>query len=178
MDPKWNDEMGSASPGYSGTSVTCPALIANLYGFEFLEQLARQDVMLVQSAQDPVTTLLSGERPLAVNGTDYSYFEEKKKGNPVEVIYPTDGSPPITSPSAIAAGAPHPNAAKLFHEYAFDVEGQQVLVDDGLYSGHPDVKYPEGRLKLSDLKLLTEEDLKLEQRAQELKDKFTGFFGS
>jgi len=57
--------------------------------------------MLVQSASDPVTKVTSGERALAINGTDYSYFIDKKKGNPVEVIYPTDGAPLVTSPSAI-----------------------------------------------------------------------------
>jgi iron(III) transport system substrate-binding protein len=134
--------------------------------------------MLVQSAADPVTKVSSGERPLAINGTDYSYFIDKKKGNPVESIYPTDGSPLVTSPSAIAQDAPHPNAAKLFTEWSFDVEAQQILVDNGLYSGHPDVKYAPERKKLSDLKLLTAEDTKLQQQAADLKKAFTQAFGS
>jgi iron(III) transport system substrate-binding protein len=94
------------------------------------------------------------------------------------VLYPSDGSPLVTSPSAIAAEAPHPNAAKLFTEYAFDLEAQQTLVDNGLYSGHPDVKYPADRKKLSDLKLLTQEDTKLQQQADQLKKAFTKAFGS
>jgi iron(III) transport system substrate-binding protein len=178
LDPKWKSKMVSAHPGYSGTIVTWQASLTDLYKNEYIEQLAKQDVMLVQSAQDPVTKVTSGERPLAINGTDYSYFGDKLKGNPVEPVYPSDGVPLVTSPSAIAAAAPHPNAAKLFHEYVFDLEGQQTLVDEGLYSGHPEVKYPEGRKKLSEFKLLTQEDVKLQQQAEPLKKAFTQAFGS
>jgi len=178
LDPKWKGKMVSAHPSYSGTIVTWQAAITDLYKNDYIEALAKQDVMLVQSAQDPVTKVTSGERPLAVNGTDYSYFNDKKKGNPVEVIYPSDGAPLITSPSAIASEAPHPNAAKLFTEYIFDLEAQQTLVDNGLYSGHPDAKYPSDRKKLSDLKLVTQEDTKLQKQAEELKKAFTRAFGS
>jgi iron(III) transport system substrate-binding protein len=178
LDPKWKGKMVSAHPSYSGTIVTWEAAITAAYKTDYLTALAKQDVMLVQSAADPVTKVSSGERPLAINGTDYSYFMDKKKGNPVEVIYPTDGSPLITSPSAIATDAPHPSAAKLFTEWLFDIEAQQVLVDNGLYSGHPDVKYAAERKKLSDLKLLTAEDTKLQQQAAELKKAFTQAFGS
>jgi iron(III) transport system substrate-binding protein len=178
LDPKWKGKMVSAHPSYSGTIVTWEAAITDLYKTEYLDALAKQDVMLVQSAQDPVTKVTSGERPLAINGTDYSYFNDKKKGNPVEVIYPTDGAPFITSPSAIAQDAPHPNAAKLFTEWLFEIEAQQILVDNGLYSGHPDVKYPADRKKLGELKLLTQEDTKLQQQAEQLKKAFTQAFGS
>jgi iron(III) transport system substrate-binding protein len=178
LDPKWKSKMVSAHPGYSGTIVTWEAAITDLYKTEYLDQLSKQDVMLVQSAQDPVTKVTTGERPLAINGTDYSYFNDKQKGNPVEPIYPTDGVPLVTSPSAIASAAPHPNAAKLFTEWLFDLDAQQTLVNDGLYSGHPDVKYPAGRNKLSDFKLLTEEDVKLQQQSEQLKKAFTQAFGS
>jgi iron(III) transport system substrate-binding protein len=178
LDPKWKGKMVSAHPSYSGTIVTWVAAITDVYKTEYLTALAKQEVMLVQSASDPVTKVTSGERPLAINGTDYSYFIDKKKGNPVEVIYPTDGAPLVVSPSAIAQDAPHPNAAKLFTEWLFDVEAQQVLVDNGLYSAHPDVKYAADRKKLGDLKLLTQEDTKLQQQAEQLKKAFTQAFGS
>jgi iron(III) transport system substrate-binding protein len=178
LDPKWKSKMVSAHPSYSGTILTWEAAVTDVYKTEYLTALAKQDVMLVQSAQDPVTKVTSGERPLAINGTDYSYFNDKKKGNPVEVIYPSDGAPLVTSPSAIAQDAPHPNAAKLFTEWLFSVEAQQTLVDNGLYSGHPEVKYPADRKKLGELKLLTQEDTKLQQQAEQLKKAFTQAFGS
>jgi iron(III) transport system substrate-binding protein len=177
LDPKWKGKMVSAHPGYSGNILTWSAALIDLYKTDYLDSLAKQDVMLVQSALDPVTKVTAGERALAINGSEYTFWNAKKKGSPVEAIYPTDGVPLATSPSAIAADAPHPNAAKLFHEYIFDLEAQQSLVDAGQYSGHPDVTYPPDRKKLSDLKILTQDENKLEQNAEQLKRVFTKAFG-
>jgi iron(III) transport system substrate-binding protein len=178
LDPKWKGKMVSAHPSYSGNIVTWVAALTDLYKTDFLESLAQQDVMLVQSALDPVTKVSSGERAIAVNGSEYTFWGGKLKGDPIETIYPTDGVPIIPSPSGIAATAPHPNAAKLFQEYIFDAETQQMLVDDGQYTPNPDVKYPTGRKLMSDLKLLTVDENRLEKDAEQLKKAFTRAFGS
>src|SRR4029450_9878810 len=116
---------------------------------------AQNKLMLVQSAVDPAGVVASGERAVAVDGGDYYYYQMKKKGNPIEVVYPKEGVPLVASPTAIASFAPHPNAAKLLTDSTFTRELQQVMADsEGLYTGHPEVKYPTDKPKLSDLKLL------------------------
>jgi iron(III) transport system substrate-binding protein len=121
----------------------------------------------------------SGERPVAVNGGDYSFYQAKKKGNPVEVVYPKEGVPLVVSPSAITSFAPHPNAARLFTDFTFSREVQQVMADsEGLYTGHPEVKYPADKPKLGDLKLLTVEPEELEKRDEEIRRRFVEFFGA
>jgi iron(III) transport system substrate-binding protein len=121
----------------------------------------------------------SGERPVAVNGGDYSFYQAMKKGNPVETIYPKEGVPLVVSPSAITSFAPHPNAARLFTDFTFSREVQQVMADsEGLYTGHPGVKYPADKPKLSDLKLLTVEAEELEKRDEEIRKRFVEFFGA
>ena len=83
------------------------------------------------------------------NGGDYTFYQLKKKGNPVEIVFPKEGVPLVVSPSAITSFAPHPNAARLFTDFIFSREIQQVLADtEGLYTGHPEVKYPADRPKL------------------------------
>ena len=62
--------------------------------------------------------------------------------------------PLITSAQAIFKTAPHPNAAKVFSDWLFSLEAQQLLANRGLYSGHPDVKYPEGLKPLGEIKLI------------------------
>src|SRR2546428_407814 len=121
----------------------------------------------------------SGERPVAVNGGDYTFYQTKKKGNPVEIVYPKEGVPLVVSPTAIAAGAPHPTAAKLFTDFTFSKEVQQVLADtEGLYTGHPGVTYPADKPKLGDLKLLHTDPDELEKRNEEIKRRFVEFFGA
>jgi iron(III) transport system substrate-binding protein len=75
--------------------------------------------------------------------------------------------------------APHPNAARLFTDYTFGRDLQQFLADsEGLYTGHPDVKYPADKPKLTDLKLLAVDPAELQKRNEELKKKFVEYFGA
>jgi iron(III) transport system substrate-binding protein len=135
--------------------------------------------MLVQSAVDPAGVVASGERPVAVNGGDYTFYQARKKGNPVEIVYPAEGVPLVVSPTAITAFAPHPAAARLFTDFTFSREVQQVLADsEGLYTGHPDVKYPADKPKLGDLRLLTVDPVELEKRSEEIRKRFVEFFGA
>ena len=179
LEPKWRGKMVTAHPGYSGVISTHVLALVQLYGWDYFKQLAQNKLMLVQSAVDPAGVVASGERQVAVDGGDYYYYQMKKKGNPIEVVYPKEGVPLVVSPTAIASFAPHPNAAKLFTDFIFTRELQQVMADsEGLYTGHPEVKYPADKPKLSDLKLLTVEPEELEKRNEEIKGRFVEFFGA
>jgi iron(III) transport system substrate-binding protein len=179
LDPKWKGKLVTAHPGYSGVIATHVLALVHLYGWDYWKQLAQNKPMLVQSAVDPGGVVASGERPVAVDGGDYTFYQLKKQGNPVEIVFPKEGVPLVVSPSAIAAFAPHPNAAKLFTDFVFSRDVQQTLADtEGLYTGHPGVTYPADRPKLADLHLLQVEAEELEKRNEEIKTRFVEFFGA
>src|SRR2546426_8420838 len=179
LDPKWKGKLVTAHPGYSGVIATHVLALVHLYGWDYWKQLAQNRLMLVQSAVDPAGVVASGERPVAVNGGDYTFYQTRKQGNPVEIVYPKEGVPLVVSPTAIAAGAPHPSAAKLFTDFTFSREVQQVLADtEGLYTGHPDVTYPADKPKLGELRLLHTDPDELEKRNEEIRKRFVEFFGA
>jgi iron(III) transport system substrate-binding protein len=179
LDPKWKGKMVTAHPGYSGVIATHVLALVHLHGWDYFKQLSQNRLMIVQSANDPATTVASGERVVAVNGGEYSAFQLKKKGNPIGIVYPREGVPLVVSPTAITAFAPHPAAARLFTDFTFTREVQQVMADsEGLYTGHPEVTYPAGKPKLGDLHLLTATPEELEKRNEEIKKRFVEFFGA
>ena len=179
LDPKWKGKLVTAHPGYSGVIATHVLALVQLHGWDYFKQLAQNKLMLVQSAVDPSGVVASGERPIAVDGGDYTFYQIKKKGNPVEIVFPKEGVPLVVSPSAITSFAPHPNAARLFTDFIFSRELQQVLADsEGLYTGHPGVKYRGDQPKLSDLKLLQVDPEELEKRNEEITSRFVEFFGA
>jgi len=179
LDPKWKGKLVTAHPGYSGVISTHVLALVHLYGWDYFKQLAQNRPMLVQSAVDPSGVVASGERPVAANGGDYTFYQVKKKGNPVEIVFPKEGVPLVVSPTAIASFAPHPNAAKLFTDFTFSRAVQQAMADsEGLYTGHPDVTYPADQPKLSELKLLQVDPEELEKRNEEIKARFVEFFGA
>jgi iron(III) transport system substrate-binding protein len=179
LDPKWRGRLVTAHPGYSGVIATHVLALVHLHGWDYFKALAQNKPMLVQSAVDPAGVVASGERPVAVDGGDYTFYQVKKKGNPVEIVYPKEGVPLVVSPSAITSFAPHPNAARLFTDFIFSREVQQVLADsEGLYSGHPQVTYPADKPRMSDLKLLPVDAEELQKRNEEIKTRFVEFFGA
>ncbi|HKW92667.1 MAG TPA: extracellular solute-binding protein [Methylomirabilota bacterium] len=179
LDPKWRGRLVTAHPGYSGVIATHVLALVHLHGWEYFKALAQNKPMLVQSAVDPSGIVASGERAVAVDGGDYTFYQAKKKGNPIEIVYPKEGVPLVVSPSAITSFAPHPNAARLFTDFIFSRELQQVLADsEGLYTGNPQVKYPTDKPRLQDLKLLQVDAEELEKRNEEIKTRFVEFFGA
>ena len=179
LNSKWNGKEVSAHPGYSGIIMTHVLALVNLYCWDYFRDLAKNKLHLVQSANDPAGVVASGERPLGVNGAEYFYYKTLKQGNPIKIVYPKEGVPLVVSPVAIAKDSSHPNAAKLFMEFIFAKESQQLLADkEGLYTGHPEVTYPADKPKLKDLKLLSTDADELEKRNAEIKKRFVEYFGA
>jgi iron(III) transport system substrate-binding protein len=179
LNPKWKGKEVTAHPGYSGIIMTHVLALVNAYGWDYFRDLAKNSLHIVQSANDPAGAVASGERPIGVNGAEYFYYKTLKQGNPIQIVYPKEGVPLVVSPVAIPKDAPRPNAAKLFSEFIFSKESQQLLADrEGLYTGHPDVTYPSDKPKLKDLKILSVDADELEKRNNEIKKRFVEFFGA
>jgi iron(III) transport system substrate-binding protein len=177
LDPKWTGKLVKAHPGYSGTVLTATHQMARDLGWSYFEKLAKQKVMQVQSAADPPKKLALGERAVMVDGSDYLVTRLKEKGEPVEFVYATEGTPLITGPSAIMKSPPNPSAARLFHIWSFTVEAQQLNVDvGGLRSAHALVKEPPNRTPLSAIKLMREDAAEVDRMAEEIKAKYTQIF--
>jgi len=177
LDPKWSGKIVKAHPGYSGTIMTATFQIARDLGWQYFEKLAAQKVMQVQSAADPPKKLALGERAIMADGTEYLLFQLREKGEPVEIVYPTEGTPLIVGPTAVMKNAPNPNAARLAVIFMFSLECQQLIVDaGGLRSFHAQVKEKPGRRALKDIKLMKDDPAAVEQQADEIKARYTKYF--
>ena len=117
LDPKWAGKIVKAHPGYSGTILTATYQIARDVGWGYFEKLAKQRIMQVQSASDPPKKLALGERAIMADGIEYGVFQAKETGKPVELVYPTEGTPLIIGPNGVFKNAPNPNAARLFQNF-------------------------------------------------------------
>jgi len=177
LDPKWAGKMVKAHPAYSGTIMTATFQIARELGWEYLEKLAGQRIMQVQSSTDPPKKLAAGERAVMADGNDYNLIQLKERGEPVEVVYPSEGTPLITGPSGVFRAAPNPNAARLFYSWLHTIEAQQLLVDFAAqHSAHAQVKAKAGRLKLTDIKLMQDDPAGVERSAEEIKTRYARLF--
>jgi iron(III) transport system substrate-binding protein len=139
LNPKW---MGKISIPDPTRHTTTAQFLWNLEKFkgdkwlDYVKALAKQKPILVESLAPVTTTIIKGE---AVVGITYIKYIKQYKG-PVTYIamdkYLTD--PNYLSLSAKSA---HPNAAKLYIDFACSPEGQKEIAEDGEFVLAPGV-YP------------------------------------
>jgi iron(III) transport system substrate-binding protein len=177
LDPKWRGRIVKGHPGYSGTILTATFQISRELGWDYLERLARQNVLQVQSSTDPPKKLALGERAVMADGNEYNVFQLKESGQPLEVVYAPEGSPMITGPSAIFKTAPNPNAARLYQHYLFAPETQQTICDaGGLRSFYPTVRERPGRKPLREIKLMQDDPVAIADQSEDIKARYVRLF--
>jgi iron(III) transport system substrate-binding protein len=178
LDPKWAGKMVKGHPGFSGTIMTATFQMARDLGWEYFEKLAKQRVMQVQSSTDPPKKLELGERAVMADGNDYNVIQLKEAGRPVEVVYPTEGTPLVSGPNGLFKTAPNPNGARLLRSFLLSGETQQLLVDfTGQHSVHALVKQKPGRTPLKDIKLMKDDPAGVEAQSEAIKARYTKIFG-
>jgi iron(III) transport system substrate-binding protein len=177
LDPKWKGKIVKAHPGYSGTIMTATYQMQRDLGWKWFEQLAKQNIMQVQSSADPPKKLDLGERAVMADGNEYNIFQLRENGRPVEPVYATEGSPLIIGPNGIFKSSPNPNAAKLFQSFCFSRDAQQLIIDvGGLRSVHPQTNEKPGRKPLKDIKTMKDDAAAVESEGDAIKARYTKLF--
>ena len=177
LDPKWKGKIVKAHPGYSGTIMTATYQMQRDLGWSFFEQLAKQNIMQVQSSADPPKKLELGERAVMADGNEYNIFQMKEAGRPVEPVYASEGSPLIIGPNGIFKGSPNPNAAKLFQSFCFSRDAQQLIIDaGGLRSVHPQTQEKPGRKPFKDIKTMKDDAAAVEKQGDAIKTRYSKIF--
>jgi iron(III) transport system substrate-binding protein len=177
LDPKWKGKIVKAHPGYSGAIMTATYQIQRDLGWSYFEQLAKQNIMQVQSSSDPPKKLDLGERAVMADGNEYNIFQMKEAGRPVEPVYASEGSPLIIGPNGIFKTSPNPNAARLFQSFCFSRDAQQLIVDfGGLRSVHPQTEERPGRRPLKNIKTMKDDPAAVEKEGDAIKARYTRIF--
>lgn len=127
LDPYWKERL--AIDDHPGNWL---AGMIKAYGkgkaAELLRGLARQNPKIIRGRTLKVQLMAAGEIYAAVDQTEESIIEMKKKGAPVDYFF-VENTPVLTNPVLLAKNAPHPYAAALFVDYLLSKEGQQAVVD-------------------------------------------------
>jgi len=177
LDPKWKGKIVKAHPSYSGTVMTSTYQMVRELGWQYLEKLAQQQLLQIQSATDTPKKIVLGERPVMADGNESNVLLLKEEGKPIEVVYAIEGTPSIVQPSAVFVAAPHPNATRLFQNYLFSVEGQELFVNlGGLRSLHALVKDKPGRRPRATIKVWKDDPAAVETQGDEIKRRYSQIF--
>jgi iron(III) transport system substrate-binding protein len=154
LDPKWKDQIALGHPGFSGYVGTWALTLRKQYGWDFFEKLAKNNPRVGRSINDTVTMLNAGESMVAGSGPVGTLLDSAKKGNPLALAHPADGSVLIIAPSSIMKGCKHPNAARLFMEFLMSVDASKIWIEHFNESMRPEVSSSPGVVSAKDLKII------------------------
>jgi iron(III) transport system substrate-binding protein len=128
-------------------------------GLKLFQDLVAHNKLSSRTGHPLLTNLVaSGEVALALTVYNYSPEQLKKKGAPID-WFAIEPAIAILDGIAVAARAPHPNAAVLFRDYMLGEHGQRILAQIGYVPTHTKVESPlkQTRLQVLDPSALVDE---------------------
>jgi iron(III) transport system substrate-binding protein len=156
VQPKWKGKAGMNS-----NNIMFLAAMLHFYGKEkgmdFLKKLAAQNPQVRAGGSLVVTLVAAGEFPIAFSINENGVERIKEQGGPVDWIRLADPLFGETVPIGIMAGAPHPNAARLFVDYVLSKEGQELFRDFGKVPARGDVE-PKINIDRNNLRMIPPEE--------------------
>lgn len=121
-DPRWKDRAGVVDPAAGGVAYLPWYTWFKLYGEDFIRKLGEVRPQVFSGTNPASAALASGDIAVLFNASETGLMPLQSAGAPLRWTFPVPAAGPVTG-EAISARAPHPNAAKLYHEYAFTAEG-------------------------------------------------------
>jgi iron(III) transport system substrate-binding protein len=126
-------------------------------GMDFLQKLAAQAPQVRGGGTLLTTLVAAGEFPLEFSINENNVENFKLKGAPIDWVRVADPLYGELVPIGIMAGAPHPNAARLFVDYTLSREGQELFRNLGKVPARNDV-VPKFNIDRDKIKMIPPEE--------------------
>lgn len=160
LSPAFRDGI-SAKLSTSGMQHAQWYMLRKLYGNDFWQEFARQRPKGFDSRAQLFERLAKGDDRVCALAEYAGYVLFKEKGADIEFVVPPDGLPATPILLGVVNRAPHPEAAKLFVDWALSNRGQtvyqthKILLYGSLRSDAPPMATGK---RLTDFKLLFPSD--------------------
>lgn len=129
LNPKWKGKIGILDPRTPGAGTATWAFFLKIKGEEWLKKLAAQEMFLSRDQRQLADSLAKGKVAITIGLTYYTFSPFLKAGLPIKPLpdmkegtYTSCGS----SATSIVKNSPHPNATKVFVNWLFSKEGQEL----------------------------------------------------
>jgi iron(III) transport system substrate-binding protein len=160
LNPAFKDGI-SAKLSTSGMQHAQWYMLRKLYGNDFWQEFAKQRPRGFDSRAQLFDRLAKGDDRVCALAEYAGYVLFKEKGADIEFVAPADGLPAAPTLVGVVNRAPHPEAAKLFVDWALSNRGQtvyqteKILLYGSLRSDAPPMATGK---RLTDFKLLYPSD--------------------
>lgn len=150
VKPEFKNMLQSGSPLESGTMFSTVAYLSRKYGWDYFQKLRANELASSGGNSTVIQKVESGEKKIGIVLLENA-LAAQKRGSPIDIIYPSDGSIPIPSVQVILKDAKNRDNAGKFAEFVLSEAGQNILRGGFMYAVHPKVPAPEGAKPLAEV---------------------------
>ncbi len=177
-DTKFRGEVVMANPALSGSAYAQLFQMVGLYGWDHINKV-RKVTTFVPKSTLVFTFVGRGEFGIGVTG-EGNVFTEKSKGNPVEAVYPSEGTGLRFDASGIIKGGPNLKSAKIFMDWITTKEALSIVSRAPHFRrmARPDVPPPPGLKPTSQIKFFEYDAVKAKNSRNDYLKKFGEIFAT
>lgn len=153
---EWKDNVNIPDPALSGSAAdfaTGYLSVKGDSGWDLFKQLKSNGVLMAGANQEALDPVITGAKSMVIASVDYMTYQAKAKGEPVDLIYPAEGTVISPRPALITKTSNNVENAKAFMDYLLSDEVQKMVADAYLLPGRSDVKV-QGRPSASEIPTL------------------------
>ena len=125
LDPKWKGRFGSLDPHVTATTLAWQVMVNEQYGPEYLSAFGANRPKLYASTNAMSQAIVSGEIDVGLTNS-FGVIQMADTGAPIAGAIPKH-TVLFGGNISLFAKAPHPNAARLFCDFACSAEGQTII---------------------------------------------------
>jgi len=172
--PEYKDLVNIPDPAQSGSSFELTAALAAQDDWQLFKALKANGAIIAGANAEALNPVLQGAKAAVFGAVDYIALNAQKKGESVEVIFPTSGTVIAPRPIMIMNWSKNQDDAKKFVDYMLSDEGQKAVADQMLMPARTDI--PASRPLISDLKLLNYDAAEVYGKRKETLEAAAGIF--
>ena len=154
--PKWKGKAGMNSNNIMFLAAMMTHF-GKARGMDFLQNLSVQAPQVRSGGTLVATLVAAGEFPLAYSINENNVENFKQRGAPIDWVRLADPLYGELVPIGVMARAPHPNAARLFVDYALSKDGQELFRNLGKLPARNDVP-PKYNIDRDKIKMMPAEE--------------------
>jgi iron(III) transport system substrate-binding protein len=166
--PAYKNAVTMPDPSSSGSAygLVSGLVASKAYGWGFFHKLKANGTIVPGANAQALNPVMQNAKAAVFGGVDYISLGARKKGEAIDIIYPTSGTVLEARPAMILKTARNPGGAKKFIDYLLSDEGQKLAANVYLLPARTDIQAKRPGWK--EITLLPEKKTSAEQRAATL----------
>jgi len=159
LKPEFEGEIEVANPNSSGTSYTTLATLVQIMGeeeaFEYFEALHKNITQYTKSGSAPIKNAARGEVAIGIV-FQHDAVTQTVEGFPIVTVSPCEGTGYEIGSMSIIKGAPNPEAARAFYDFALRADVQELAAEAKAYQvpSNMNAKAPEQAPDFAEINLI------------------------